>query len=234
MLKKEIIEIIVKGVFVDIERKSMPYRVKIEMPDCIDEWLLSNIKRYVLPTIKQGKELKGDKLVDNKFYQAVNKINITEIEANNDGDLRTYTQKIPSFYGKSLFDFTFSEIQDFAVAFGLHQIKTGGNLDELKKDAFLQYIKLIKNIDDTQIKNFSFYKYDKLRRKYYLELTDYEKRNFIINEHECVDIKEFEEQDKKILEGQKSIFDIIKPEIKNTQEKDNKITTEETTITTIA
>jgi hypothetical protein len=208
-----LIEVIINGTYTDVENNVKPYRIKIEMPDCIDEWLLPNIKhRYALNYLRKGKEFKNDKEVDNKDYlnvAKINVINVEEIDENGNNTIKTLN-KLPSFYGKSLFNFTYFELQDFSTAFGLHSIReTGENIESMRMTAFLEYLDKVKGISGDQVKQFSFYKYDRTRRHYYLELNEEEKKNFIIDKRECVDLKYFEEQDERIKEGNRSILDLL-------------------------
>jgi hypothetical protein len=176
------IEVIVNGIFEDSENKLKTYRIKLFMPDCIDEWIHSNIKnRYGLKSIQRGKEYKDGKEIENKEYLKASKLISINIEETDEmgNNLIKVTNKCPTFYGRSLFTFTNIEIQDFATAFGLHKVKTQGSIENLRMDAFLEYLEKIKQIDENKVKQFSFYKYDKARRKHYIEISDEEKKGFI-------------------------------------------------------
>ena len=189
----KLIEVIINGAFVDVEKTIRPYRVKIEMPDCIDEWLLSNIKtRYALQTLRKGKEYQNQNTnqttnqtekdkentkekssgnkneIENKSYLNASRVitvNIEEIDENGN-NLIKITNKLPSFYNKSIFNFSYLQLQDFSVAFGLHEIKTGGeSIETMRMNAFLEYLNKVKGIDENKIKQFSFYKYDKVYKR---------------------------------------------------------------------
>jgi hypothetical protein len=209
----KLIEVIVNGTYADVENIIKTYRVKVEMPDCLDEWLMTNIKnKYILQTIKRGKEYQNKKEIENADYlkaSTVKSLNIEEIDENGNSLLKV-TDKLPSFYGKSLFNFSYSELQDFSVAFGLHTIRNYGSIETMRMDAFLEYLQKIKGIDENKIKQFSFYKYDKVRRKYSLELSEEERNGFIIDRRECYDLKEFHNQDTRISEGNRSVLDLVK------------------------
>ena len=213
-LTKNIIKVICNGSFIDVNNKTIPYRVMVELPNCLDEWLKSNIKnRYIVRTIRQGKELTSDnKEVENKYYydiRNVREINIEQTDKNGESAI-IETDRIPSFYGKSIFNFNIGELQDFATAFGLHEIQTKGDIDVLRKDAILAYLKRVKKLKEEDIKSLSFYKYDKTRQKYYIEFSEEDKKSTIINNFINVDIEEFKEQDEEIEQGTKSIGDLFR------------------------
>lgn len=212
--------IAVNGVFVDINNNQVPYRVQVKMPDCIDEFLKSNIKsRYILYTLKQGKELKSDgKLVNNEKYQEVASVLTVVVEKNSRKLLETY----PSFYGKSLLDLNEREIQDFATAFGLHDILAKiDDIDEARTKLVKSFLKNILKLEESKIKNLSFYRFDKARQQEYFEFSDNDVKEFTINTEDfnCVDVEEFKEQDEVIKQGKKSVSDVL-----NEFRKNNNIT----------
>ncbi len=104
-LNKNIINVVVSGKFVDINERKINYRVLVSLPNCIDEWLLSNIiNRYLLETIKNCKEYREDgKLVTNEDYALVSGIKSARIEYTDKRgkSLLLDTGKVPTFYGKS-------------------------------------------------------------------------------------------------------------------------------------
>jgi hypothetical protein len=207
-----IIEVIVNGTYEDAENKTRLYRVKVLMPDCLDEWLYSNIKsRYALKAILKGKEYRDGKEVENKEYLKASRLLSLTIEETDEkgNDLLRVTDRRPSFYGRSLFTFTNIEIQDFAVAFGLHSIRTHGSIENLRMEAFLEYLRQLKGIDDRNLVQFSFYKYDKTRKKHYIEISEEEKSRIVFSRRECCDLREFREQDEKIKTGHRSISELL-------------------------
>jgi hypothetical protein len=57
----KLIEVVVNGEFWNSENHLVPYRVKISMPDCMDEYMVSNIKRrYLFKAVKSGMEYIGE------------------------------------------------------------------------------------------------------------------------------------------------------------------------------
>lgn len=170
-LNKNIINVVVSGKFVDINERKINYRVLVSLPNCIDEWLLSNIiNRYLLETIKNCKEYREDgKLVTNDDYALVSGIKSARIEYTDKRgkSLLLDTGKVPTFYGKSIFDCSYMELQDMATAFGLHEIRVDDTVEDLQKNTVIAYLKRIKGLTDKQLKEMSFYRYDKLRMKYY-------------------------------------------------------------------
>jgi hypothetical protein len=209
----KIIEVIVNGTYADVENNIRNYRVKVCMPDCIDEWIMANIKnRYILATLKKGKEfLSNGKEANNLDYLNVASVKRITIEEVDDygKSLIVVTDRLPSFYEKSLFNFSFLEIQDFSTAFGLHKVQTTGSIEKMKKTIFLEYLEKVKGLSEAEIKDFSFYKYDKVRKTYTLELTDEEKNNFIIKKRVCLDSKQFDDEDIRIVNGNRSLLDLL-------------------------
>ncbi len=55
------------------------------------------------------------------------------------------------------------ELQDIATAFGLHEIKVDDTLKELQKNMVIAYLTRIKKIPEKQLKEMSFYRYNKIR-----------------------------------------------------------------------
>lgn len=201
-VNQNIINVVVSGKFLDINDRKINYRVQVSLPNCIDEWLLSNIiNRYLLETIKNCKEYREDgKVVDNESYGLISSIKSAKIEwTDKKGkSLLVDTGKVPSFYGKSIFDCSYMELQDIATAFGLHEIKVDDTLEELQKNMVIAYLTRIKKISEKQLKEMSFYKYDKTRMKYYIEFSKFDKKQAIINSYQCADFEEFEEEDKAL------------------------------------
>lgn len=230
-VNKNIISVVVSGTFLDINNRKINYRVQVNLPNCMDEWLLSNIvNRYLLEAIRNCKEYKEDgKLVNNDDYSLASSIDSAKIEyTNKKGEpLLLDTGKEPTFYGKSIFDCSYMELQDIATAFGLHEIRVDEDLDELKKNVVLAYLIRIKGIPENKLKEMSFYRYDKKRMNYYIEFSDMDKKQAIINKYVCADLEEFEEEE-KVLNGfrdMSELFDAkentIKKEIK--KDKENKL-----------
>jgi hypothetical protein len=208
----KIIEVAVSGEFWNTEKHTVPYRVKISLPDCLNEYLLTNIKnRYIFRAIKNGMEYSNGKEKENKEYYRVGKVKTYKIEFYDDNGESAVivTDKTPSFYSKSIFKMSRNELQDFSVAFGLHKIPAAGDVEESRKIAFIEYLDKIKGINEEKLKTFSFYKYDTLRRKYYFEFTEEELENAKIHNHECHDLKEFAENDEKIASGKQSVLDLF-------------------------
>ena len=228
--KNHIMQVMVKGEFKDINGRNIPYRTIIEMPYCIEEWLISNIKnRYILESIQKGYEYKEDKKERNLIYDGVEKVMTINIESIKDSG------KEPTFYNKSIFDFNYSEIQDFSVAFGIHEINKEGTIEELRQQALFGYLKNIKGLTEEKIKQFSFYKYDKKRMRHYIEFDNNDKEIAVIKRYRNADVKEFEEKDIKTMDKRR-LSDIMfeeddieeketmeKMENKNNKIKDNKI-----------
>ena len=209
-LNSNLITVVANGIFSDINSRNINYRVQLELPNCIDEWLVSNIKnRYILSAIMEGKEYINEKSTkENKSYLEVKEIKTINIEEETIKD----TGKTPSFYGKSIFDFSEREIQDFATAFGIHSITKSGNVEELRKQAIVGYLKTVKGITDEQLKEYSFYKYDKARMKHYFDFSEVSKDKVIINVKDFVSIdyeREFKNNDEVIETGNKDIGDLF-------------------------
>lgn len=203
-VNKNIINVVVSGKFTDINDRNINYRVLVSLPNCIDEWLLSNItNRYLLEALKNCKEYKEDgTLMDNEDYGRVASIKSVRIEYTDKTgkSLLMDTGKIPSFYGKSVFDCSYMELQDIATAFGLHEIKVDDTMEELQKNTIIAYLTRIKKIPESKLKEMSFYRYDKKRMKYYIEFDETDRRHAIINKYQCADLEEFEEEE-RILNG---------------------------------
>lgn len=232
-VNQNVITVVVSGTFIDINKRIINYRVQVSLPNCLDEWLLSNItNRYLLEVIRNGKEYTpSGKLVDNKDYSLVNSIKSAEIEwtDRNGKNLIIDTGNIPTFYGKSIFDCSYMEIQDIATALGLHEIRTDETLEELKKNVVLAYLTRIKKIPEKKLKEMSFYIYDKKRMKYYIEFSETDKKKAVINNYQCADLEEFEEEE-RVLNGfrdMSELFDdketITKKETSNKKDKESKL-----------
>lgn len=228
-VNQNVITVIVNGTFIDINSRQINYRVQVSLPNCIDEWLLSNItNRYLLEVIRNGKEYTQDnKLIDNKDYFLANSIKSAEIEwtDRNGKNLVIDTGNIPTFYGKSIFECSYMELQDIATALGLHEIRTDETLEELKKNVVLAYLIRIKKIPEKKLKEMSFYRYDKKRMKYYIEFSETDKKRAIINNYQCADLEEFEEEE-KVLNGFRDMGELF--DDKETIIKDKKETVKET------
>lgn len=211
-INQNIINVVVSGTFIDINNRQINYRVQVNLPNCIDEWLLSNItNRYLLEVIRNGKEYTpSGKLTDNKDYSLVSSIKSAEIEwtDRNGKNLIIDTGNIPTFYGKSIFDCSYMEIQDIATALGLHEIRTDETLEELKKNVVLAYLTRIKKIPEEDLKEMSFYRYDKKRMKYYIEFSETDKKRAIINNYQCADLEEFEEEE-RVLNGFRDMSELF-------------------------
>ena len=223
-LTKNLIKVICNGTFTDINNRAIPYRVYVELPDCIDEWLKSNIKnRYIKQTIRNGKEL----LHNNKEKENINYYDIKEIlslfveEINDRGESGIIiTDKIPSFYNKSILDFNYAELQDFAVAFGLHDIPVDGSIDDMRKKAVESYLINIEKLPKDNLRDLSFYKYDRRTLKSYIEFSERDKKLLTIVKHLNRDIEEFSYRE-KIIKGERTLGDVLKKQL-NTDNDNNR------------
>jgi hypothetical protein len=183
----------VSGTFATDNGEQVKFKVVITLPDCHDEWILSNIKnRYILNYLKdEGNSKKNN---NEKYKEAAY---IKTIKIDEESPENKLTNKKPSFYGKSIFDFTYQECQDFAASFGLHAVEVNKSLDYLRKQCFIEYLDKRYDINDRQnktstnynkskdIKTYSFYKYDKIKNTYYIEIEN--KDDYIIGEYFCAD-----------------------------------------------
>ncbi len=231
-LNQNIINVVVSGKFIDINDRKVNYRVLVSLPNCMDEWLLSNIiNRYLLEAIKNCKEYVDEgKFIDNENYGLVSSIKSAKIEYTDKKgkSLLIDTGKIPSFYGKSIFDCSYMELQDMATAFGLHEIRVDDTLEELQKNMVIAYLTRIKKIPEKQLKEMSFYRYDKIRMKYYIEFDNFDKKQAIIGNYQCADLEEFEEGE-KVLNGFRTIAELFdgakesNPDIKNIKEEEKRL-----------
>ena len=211
-VNQDIINVVVSGKFTDINNRKVNYRVQVSLPNCIDEWLLSNIiNRYLLETIKNCKEYREDgKIVDNESYALISSIKSAKIEwTDKKGkSLLVDTGKIPSFYGKSIFDCSYMELQDMATALGLHEVRVDDTLEGLQKAIVIAYLTRIKKISEKKLKEMSFYKYDKKRMKYYIEFSETDKKQAVIHEYQCADFEEFDEEE-TVLNGFRNMEDLF-------------------------
>jgi hypothetical protein len=169
-----LIEVTVTGIFLTYDKKKINYCVRIKTPDCDDLFLGSIIKaRYLKAAILQGKEYTANGETPNDKYAYLSRIITMYVDMES---IKVLDEQ-PSFYGKSLFDFDYTEIQDFAVAFGLSRIPTDGQLKTLRDFAFKEYVT---NVLGRKKEDFTFYKYDSARRYYYFDLDDETKKKFTI------------------------------------------------------
>ena len=213
-VNENIISVVVSGDFVDINNRLINYRVLVKLPNCVDEWLLSNIiNRYLFETIRNCQEYNDNgKFTKNDNYANIKAVKTAKIEwTDRKGkSLIVDTGQKPSFYGKSIFDFSYMELQDFATAFGIHEIKVNGEVEELQKQAVIGYLIRIKGISDEKIKKMSFFRYDEKRMKYYIDFDEKDKAAAVIRKYKCADLNEFEKQDYTNLKGRiklEKIFD---------------------------
>ncbi len=115
-----------------------------------------------------------------------------------------------NFLGRraDIFDCSYMELQDIATAFGLHEIRVDDTVEDLQKNTVIAYLKRIKGLTDKQLKEMSFYRYDKLRMKYYIEFDKFDKKQAILNNYYCADLEEFEEEE-EALNGFRSISELF-------------------------
>jgi hypothetical protein len=215
---ENLISVDVTGEFRDYENKTQIYSVEVILPDCDEAWLKSNIvSRYLFRTIKNGKEKKRlpdgkFEFVDNQNYLKIRQI--VKFEA--DVDNRRVLDKKPYFYGKSLFDFTLTDLQDFAVAFGLKRVKSQGELRDIIESAFIEYIEKVLG---KKKESFSCFRYDNKRGRYYLSLDNETRANFIIKERGLGLIDpELTEEEKK-PEGTDNVLNALKDQQSKSLEK---------------
>ncbi|MDR0423787.1 MAG: hypothetical protein LBH46_04355 [Rickettsiales bacterium] len=214
------INVVVNGTYTSSLQKIMHYRVKVKIPDCYDLRLKSNLqnrilKNYIINT--QLEYTKDGEFKKNDDYKTLIKVTSVNIEKN-DGEgnsLIEFTDELPNFYGKSIFKYSYEDIQDIAISFGLHSIKNTGDIEELRNQLFIEYLDKILGINDKQnrrestynpdkdIKNKSFYKLDVNEQKYYIDLTDEDVDDFKITNWINLDDKKLKKE--KIKSGSEKI-----------------------------
>mgnify|MGYP001150762230 FL=1 len=92
----------------------------------------------------------------------------------------------------------------------------------------IAYLTRIKKIPEKQLKEMSFYRYDKIRMKYYIEFDNFDKKQAIIGNYQCADLEEFEEGE-KVLNGFRTIAELFdgakesNPDIKNIKEEEKRL-----------
>ena len=223
-INKNIISVVVSGDFVDINNRIINYRVLVKLPNCVDEWLLSNItNRYLFESIRNCQEYNDNgKFTKNEHYADIKAIKTARIEwTDKKGkSLITDTGQIPTFYGKSIFDFTYMELQDFATAFGIHEIKINGEVEELQKQAVVGYLTRIKKMTENDIRNMSFFKYDKTRMKHYIDFDEKDKQSAIVNKWKSADKEEFLDQDNENMDTKTKLEKAFKDEEEDNNNED--------------
>lgn len=193
----------------------------VKLPDCIDEWLLSNIKRrYIKRAIKEGKQLLPDgKEKANVGYTEINdviSVSLEETKSDGESAIET-TEEVPSFYGKSIVDFSYNELQDFAVAFGLHDIPVYASIDKMRGKAVESYLLNVKKINKKTLEKLSFFRYDEKNQKVYFKFSNSDKEMLVISKHENVDINEYNNRN-KVKKDIITLKDIMNPTIPDDDE----------------
>jgi hypothetical protein len=174
----KLINVNVTGQFRSFDNKIVGYSIRIKLPDCDDYFLGSIIKaRYLKQTILKGQEwyLESGKYKskENRDYLTIKNVITMYLDLDN----IDITNEIPSFYNKSIFEYTADEIQDLATAFGLSLVPATGHLNKLRDSMFREYITKILG---RELKEMPFYKFDNIRRNFYFDLTPELKNKFII------------------------------------------------------
>jgi hypothetical protein len=213
-ITQNLIEVITYGSFLDNDNKRANYRVKIIMPDCGIHFLDGYIQaRYLKPKLLSGKEWTGSEEVRNERYLNFRKV----LEIYTEKDTVKITNKKPSFFNKSLFEFDYAEIQDFATIYNLFKISNSGSLEDLRTQAFEEHVRNILEIKDEEMKEFKFYKYDKLTGKNYVQLDEKTKRNYKI--YPAEEDEELNDDVEKNQEGTKDITDVLNKFNKHEEEE---------------
>lgn len=193
------IKLEVNGEVINLDNRVQGFSVKVVMSDCPDNFIKGNLKVRYLPEIIRKEEKIS--------FSHIRIFEIEKLERDN---------KKASFYNKTIFDMTKSELRDLCCEFCFMNVNTNQSLDKIQQEVAVEWIKRhhgYKKIEDT-----AFYIINKADNTGYI---DY---NLMAQNKETLFIVKEEYKPKRIQKGNNakiSLEDMIE---KATSKKETKTT----------